>query len=530
MILRIPEIKGVLVTAVLLAALVCGCARMTPPREADALYLHLGAEPGTLNPITATDAYAATINEHIYENLVERDYDTLEIVPRLAERWTISPDRLRYRFYLKKGVRWSDGVEFTADDIVYSFRALKDPKTASAQLKVYYIDVKDVRRISRYVVEFTYSRPYFLALEFCGGIPIVPEHIFNDGTDFNTHKNSRFPVGTGPYLFSRWDTGKKIVLVRNDKYWGKKPEIRKIVYKLVPEINVALQMLKKGELDVMSLRSIQWVRQTGTEKFNSNFYRLKYYLPRYNYIGWNARSELFSDKRVRRAMTHFIDREAILNKLLFGLGRIVTGNFYIESRSYNRDLEPWPFDPEKGKALLKQAGWSDTDGDGILDRNGKKFSFTFTISSGSKFGERLTSILKEDLSRAGIEMNINRYEWAVFVNKLNSRDFEAVTLSWSLGYGGDPYQLWHSSQTERGSNFCNFSNREADAIIEAARMEFNEDRRTRMYHRFHEIIHEEQPYTFLYSTPALVAVSRRFDNVKVHKRGLNYLEWKVKGK
>ncbi len=494
----------------------------------DALYIHLAAEPGTLSPITATDAYESTINQYIYETLVDRDYDTLELIPQLAERWTVSPDGKRFRFFIKKGILWSDGIELTADDVVYSFNIIKNPKTACAPLKVYYVDVKNIRKIDRYTVEFTYSHPYFLAVELCGGLPIVPKHIFDDGTDFNTHKNNRMPVGTGPYKLERWVTGKKLVLTVNDRYRGQKPDIKKVVYRLVPEINVALQMLKKGDLDLMTLRTIQWVRQTDSEKFKRNFYKLEYYLPTYSYIGWNAKRPYFADKRVRRALTHLINREEILEKLLFGLGKTVTGNFYIFGKSYNKKIKKYEYNPDKAAELLKEAGWTDSDGDSILDRNGKKFSFTFTISSGSKFSERLTSILKEDFRKAGIEMNITRYEWAVFVSKLNSRDFDAVTLRWNLGYSGDPYQLWHSSQIEKGSNFCSFKNDEADRIIIEARKEFNEDERVKMYRRFHEIIHEEQPYTFLYTTPALVAVSKRFGNVKVHLRGLKFLEWKIK--
>lgn len=226
-------------------------------------------------------------------------------------------------------------------------------------------------------------------------------------------------------------------------------------------------------------------------------------------------------------MTHLVNRDVILEKLLFGLGETVNGTFYVHSKNYNKKIKNWPYNPERGRVLLKEAGWADTDGDGILDKNNKKFSFTFTISSASKFAERLSAILKEDLKKYGIEMNIMRYEWAVFVDKLHKRDFEAVTLAWSLGYGEDPYQLWHSSQAKSGSNYCYFINREADSILERGRMEFDEKKRIKMYHRFHEILHEEQPYTFLYSNPVLVAVSKRFSGVRVHLKGLNTNEWGV---
>lgn len=259
--------------AALIALLIAGCSRLAPPKDPYTLNVHMGAEPGTLNPITATDAYASSINQRIYETLVDRDYDTLKVIPQLAERWEISPDRLTFRFYLKKGVLWSDGVEFTADDVVYSYGKIMDPKVACAHLKVYYIDIKSCKKLGRYAVEFRYSRPYYLALIFCGGMPIVPKHIFNDGTDFNTHKNNRSPVGTGPYLFGGWETGKTITLVRNERYRDKKPEIKKVIYWLITEPGVALQMLKKGDLDMMGLRESNGCGRPARKNSTSAFTR-----------------------------------------------------------------------------------------------------------------------------------------------------------------------------------------------------------------------------------------------------------------
>ncbi len=509
---------------------IVSCTSAVSETRSDTVYMHLSSEPGTLNPIISTDGYESMINKNIYESLIERDIDTLELKPLLAEKWEISLDKSTFRFYLKKGILFSDGVEMTADDVIYSYNIIKDPKVASASLKVYFIDILSAVKIDKYTVEFKYNRPYYQALEICGMITVIPKHIFNDGTDFNSHKNNRFPVGTGSYRLEKWETGKRVTLTANEKSREKPPVLKKIVYKIISEDNVALQMLKKGELDVMAVREIQWIRQTNSEKFLKHNYKLTYYLPKFSFIGWNARSDFFSDRKVRLAMTHFINRKAILDKLLFGLGKEVTGTFYIFSKAYNNDLKPWPYDPIRGRELLAEAGWKDTDGDGILDKNGKKFKFTFTIPSNRKFSERLATILKEDLSKNGIEMEINKYEWAVFVEKLHKRDFDAVTLSWSLGYSGDPYQIWHSSQTENGSNFCYFKNTEADDIITRARMEFDEDKRNAMYKRFHEILYIEQPYTFLFCTPALSIVSKKFDNVKVHITGLEYREWTINEK
>ncbi|MCL2025667.1 MAG: peptide-binding protein [Leptospirales bacterium] len=506
-----------------------------PERAADVLYMQLAAEPDTLNPITATDAYSSTISGRIYETLLERNKDTLEMEPKLAESWKVSPNKLRYRFVLKKNIFWSDGVEFTADDVVYSFNTIKDPKVACMPLKGYYNDISECRKIDRYTVEFISAAfsdgkavsPYFLALEFCGTMPIVPKHIFDDGTDFNTHKNNKEPVGTGPFKFLRWKTGTSIELIRNENYWDTKPAISRIVYRVIPESSVALQMLKKGDIDVMTVRPIQWERQTNSEKFNEKFYKFNYYKPHCSYIGWNSRRPFFSDSRVRRAMTMLIDRESILEKLLFGRGMTVSSTFYAFSPAYNKNIKPWPYDPQMAVSLLKEAGWADTDGDGILDKDGVKFSFTINIPSGTAFSERLSVMIKEDFSKVGIAVSINRFEWAVFLSKINARDFDAVILAWSLGYSNDPYQLWYSKEADLGSNFCGFSNEEADRIILAARQEFDENKRNCMYHRFHEILHNEQPYTFLFCNQEHVAVSKRFSNVKLYTMGLDINEWEI---
>ncbi|MCK8602723.1 peptide-binding protein [Desulfoferrobacter suflitae] len=524
--LRPQRILPLAATALLILLLSsCSDSRNATAFNKDWLITHLSAEPATLNPITSTDAYASNINDYIYESLLKRDEKTMELVPVLADSWDISADHLTYTFHLKKDIRWQDGHPFTANDILFSFERIRDPKVDSAHLRNYYQDIDRLEVIDDHTVRYHYRIPYFRALEFCGGIPIVAAHLFSETEDFNQSPIGRSPLGTGPFRFLKWDTGKEIVLVRNEQYWGEKPKLERVVFKVITDSTVALQVLKKGGLDLMSLRPIQWVKQTGSERFHKNFRKIKYYLPTYSYVGWNLRRPMFSDRRVRQAMTMLVNRESILKELLFGLGTIVTGNFYINSPAYNRYIQPYPYDPEGAVALLKAAGWEDHDGDGVLDKDGAPFSFEFLISAGSKFAEQLATIMQENLKQVGIQMGIRKLEWAVFIQNIQQHQFDACTLAWSLSWESDPFQLWHSSQAEKGSNFVGFKNAEADAIIETARKEFDAAKRNVLFHRFHEIIHEEQPYTFLFTTEALVAVARRFQNVQVYPMGLAPREW-----
>jgi len=493
----------------------------------DTLRIGLSAEPDTLNPITASDAYASRINSYVHDSLIDRDLDTLEFIPKLATHWKISSNHLEYIFYLRKGVIWHDGHPFTADDVVFSFETILNPKVEAPFLRVYYADISKVEKIDDYTVRFVYSKPYFLALSMCGSIPLIPKHIYDTETAFSQNPANRSPIGTGPYRFIEWKTGKRIILERYENYWDKKPAIKKMQFKIITDDTVTLQVLKKGELDLASIRPIQWIKQTNTKKFEESFYKLEYYVPGYNYIGWNNVSPLFSDAKVRIAMTLMIDRKKILEKINFSLGKIVESPFFIGTDQYNTSLVPHPYDPQKARILLSEAGWKDTNGDGWLDKNQITFRFNFLYPSGSKFGERLGPIMKEDFKKVGIDMSIERMEWAAFLDRIEKKNFDATALGWSSSFETDPYQVWHSSQAkiDRGSNFISFENPEADFLMEKAKVEFNEAKRNKLYYELQDIISREQPYTFLFVNSSLVVVSKRFENVVVHKAGIETKEW-----
>lgn len=278
------------------------------PRDRDAIVVHLQSDPSNLNPILATDAAAFSVLHYVYESLLDRDNETLDLKPLLASAWQVSPDHLTYTFTIRDNVKWQDGVPFTADDVVYTFDRMRDPKVDAAQKRSYFADVVSVKKLDEKTVQFTYRRPYFKALEIIGGAPIIPKHIFDNGEDFNTHPAARNPVGTGPYRFKSWQTGALITLERNPDYWKEEPKISGIVFKIIPSSNVALELLKKGALDFAGLRAIQWEKQTESSSFTKRFDKYRYWLPNYSYIGWNSRKPFFEDRRVRIAMTMMLDR------------------------------------------------------------------------------------------------------------------------------------------------------------------------------------------------------------------------------
>lgn len=504
------------------------------------------AQPTNLNPFTYKDLYAAFIladTRNVYETLIERNPATLEFTGLLAENWTISDDKLQITFKMRPEARWTDGKPVTADDVVFSFKVMRLPGLDCFQLQSYYIDLDKVEALDERTVCFTWKKKYFKSLEASGELSIVPKHVIDPGgllekdpkqlTD-KINKwvflwEDRIPVTSGPFVLESWDrTANRVVLRRNDAYWGKKPALDRLVYRFITEDVAALQTLKKGSIDLMALSPEEWQNQTNDTAFLQMFEKRKYRRADvgYTYIGWNNRREPFDDKRVRQAMSYCVPRELINNKLLYGLYNLQNGTFYMDGPQANPKVGQWPFDPAKAKLLLAEAGFKDTNGDGVLDRNGKPFEFKMMIPAGSKLGEQICVILQDELAKIGVKMGLDPYEWSVFAEKKNQRDFSANILGWGGAVEEDPQQIWHSSSFEnRGSNAIGFSNAEVDRLIEEAREDFNEETRNAKYHRIHEILFEEQPYTFLYTGPSLFAQSKRLRNVNTYRIGTYPREW-----
>ncbi|MDX9971352.1 MAG: peptide-binding protein [FCB group bacterium] len=497
------------------------------PVDGDWVVSRLPLEMAHLNPLVSNDAYGRAIYTLIYESLLERDNATLQLGPGLAESHEISPDHLTYTFKLRDGIKFSDGAPLTAEDVKFSFDKLMDPAVDAADLRNYFLTVDRCEVVDPLTVRFVCKEPYFKMLITLGeDLKIVPKHIFETG-DFNTHPNNRKPIGSGPYVMDSWDTNRQIVLSRNENYWGKKPHILKRVYKIITDDNAALQVLERGDLDTMGLTAEQWDRRAKRPEFEAQFDKLAYYTPFHSYIGWNTRQPQLSDKRVRRALTMLLNRELILDKIFYGMGVVVSNSFFIESNEYNKDLKPLPFSPADAKRLLDDAGWKDTNGDGVRDKDGIPLRFEFLLVANSPDAEQLATVFQEELKKAGIEMSIRPLEWATFIDSIQKRKFDACMLGWQLDPEQDPYQIWHSSQSDEGSNYPGFKNAEADKIIEDARREFDPAKRAEMYHRLSVIIDEEQPYTFLFCTKARAAIDKRFRNVQAYPLGLDAREWWV---
>lgn len=500
----------------------------------DALVENETAAPAHLNiHLSTADGVSNYIGSYIFETLLDMDDDTLDMIPNLAERWEVSDDHLVYTFYLRKDVKFTDGTPLTANDVKVTFDLIMNPEHDTANLRNYLQDVESLEVIDDHTVRFTVSQPYFRHPLVLGAINVYPAHIYGNG-DFNKHPNNRAPIGSGPYVFQEWDTtGSQIVLVRNEDWWGPKPPLARRVFRFIKDDNAQFQALERHDVDKIDVPPQQWARRTASPRFEQEFEKLVLdspipgYLSRFNYIGWNTRKPQFADKRVRQALCMLFNRPLIIKEVWSGYGEVAVSDIYPKSPDHNPELQPWPFDPERAKQLLDEAGWKDTDGDGVRDKDGVKFEFELSYGSSVPEYDQLGAVFQDELRRAGIRVALNPAEWATFQQRVHERKFDACMLAWLAVPYYDGYQLWHSTQAADGSNYPGFVNEEADRIMEEARVTFDAEKRRALNHRLEEILHEEQPYLFLYHRPGLIALDKRFEGVVVHTAGIDPLEWWV---
>lgn len=499
------------------------------PSQGDWLITRLPAEMPHLNPITSTDAYSSLVLAWIFDGLLDRNPQTLELIPRVANKWEVSEDHLSYTFYLRTDVCFSDGHPLTAKDVKFTFDKLMDPTTDAPHLKNYYMDVESCEVIDDYTVRYHCKKPYYQHAVMLGLLEILPEHVYGQG-DFNNHPNNRKPIGSGPYILSEWQTGLQLVLERNPNYWRKKegqPYFDRIVYQIILDDNASFLKLRRGDLDYMAIRPEDWVRRGQSETFQKQFNMFIYPRPAYNYIGWNTRNPVLKEKTVRHALTMLLNRQQIIERLYFGMAEPIDSPFMPGTPEYHSEMKRWNYNPEEAKLLLDRSGWIDHNSDGIRDKEGKDLAFEIMTTNSNPIAEKILTVYQEDLKRAGINMQIRQMEWASLLERVDARNFDAVLMGWQMPPDPDPYQVWHSSQAEKGSNYVGFVNKEADRLIEQARVSFDRQERIQLYRRFQEIVNEEQPYTFLMAPKAIVAVDKRIHGIRVYPFGIYEKEWFV---
>ena len=495
-----------------------------------------GTNLKTITPLVSTDAYASNVQSYVLESLITRNPDTLEWEGLIAKNWKVSEDGLVISFQLRDDVSFSDGEPLTAEDVVFTFDFIMTEAIQAPRDRAYLEKIKNVKANGKYEVVFTFKEPYFEALSLAGGMSILPKHFYatylKEPQKFNESKG--LLLGSGPYKLidpKNWTPDKgNVELVRNERYWGDvQPSYNRILWKIIQNDSARLTTYRNGDIDNYSARPVEYQELKKDAQIIAKSQNFEYMPPvvGYSYIGWNqqraGKPTRFADKRVRQAMTYLTDVSRVIKDVFLDYAEPAVSPFSETSKQHDNALQPYTFNLDKAKALLKEAGYEDRNGDGVLeDKAGKPFEFKLTYLESNEDTKRMVLLLKDLYARAGVRMIPFPQEWPVMLENLDKKDFEAITLGWTSGIETDLYQIFHSAQAiSNGDNYISYKNPALDKLIVEARRTVDEDKRMPLWQQAERILYEDQPYTFLMRRKSLLFVDKRIHNVLMTKLGLN---------
>ena len=511
----------------LLLFLCLSCQKRT--RNNIAFYLNITSEPSTLNPLKSSDNAASSVQNFIIESLLQKDDETYEWIPSLAVKWKISEDKTKFTFWLREGVLWSDGVPFTAEDVEFSFKTTFDVKKwKNAEKQFLFESIKSVKAIDKLTVEIEVKDKVYSNFSLVAGtLPIVPKHFYSQ--DKKRSFFNKNIIGTGPYKLEKWHRGNRVVLLKNDLWWGRKLEpynkkyhFPKMVLRWIDNPTVAIEMLKKGKIDFQGMRAEDYEKKTKGPEWGKTVHKVKTKnsTPKsYCFIGLNFKNKKLKDKRVRKALFHLLNRRLMIEKFEYNYSVPAVGPIYPQSPIANKDLKPVEYNPKRALALLREAGWRDSNNDGILDKNGQKLSLT--ILEPSSIYMKYLTVFKEDAKKVGVDLEVKQIEWNSFIKLVTQeKSFDMCRLCWSATVDWSPKQIWHSDSIDAGNNFISYSNPKVDVLIEKARFEFDREKRIKLLREVERRIVDDVPYLFIsYKEPLMYGYT---DRIKRPKDTFNY--------
>ena len=502
--------RGMGIAGALLAVVLVGCpgpgpddpgsARAAADNTVRALF---SADPASLTLLGKMDLNTEILAVQITDSLVQYD-SRLALRPRVAESWEVSADRRTVTFHLRDGVRWHDGTPVTAEDVVFSVQAACEPATENKTYAGLMRAIESITAPDPHTVRVRYSAmsPDFLE---AWRLPLLPRHLAGADADLLTGEFAKHPVGCGPFRFVSYRQGQEIVLAANLDYWDGRPRIDRLVLKIFPDQRTAYQALMLGELDLMKASADLWLeaqRSDAAGRLGSFVYWPLSVWP----VVWNLENNpFFGDARVRRAMVHALDRDEFAEVVVHGQARTAVTTYHPDTEWADARLAPHAHDPQLAARLLDEAGWTDADGDGVREKNGRPFRFTLlTPESTMQLAQQIVVWQQHSWARIGIQVEIEQLEWQTFRERRNAGAFEAASFSMTLTPSPDQFDLYHSSARE-AYNFYGLRDAEIDRLLELGRVEFDDARRKEIYRSLQHVLHEREPIgaMFHFATPIL---------------------------
>ena len=481
-------------------------------QPAGTLVVGLVAEPVNLDPPQVTDLNSNRVSRRVAETLVAFADESTQIVPWLAESWTISKDGLWYTFKLRKGIKFHDGTPLDAEAVKFSIERQFNPEHPANKLGKYpfagyfFGNVKAVEVMDESTVRFVLKEPRasFLAVLANGAASIVsPTAARKWGADYALN-----PVGTGPFRYVSWQRGQQVVLEKNPDYWHGPVKFDRVIYRPIVEDQARLTELMTGAIDVIVGVPPDFVAQLeGSPKVNI----LKQVGAHVWYLGINNQKKPFDDKRVRQALNYAVNKDAIVKDVLKGTGSPSTGPVLPGTWGAEPGLKAYPYDPQRAKKLLAEAGYP----------NG--FTTTMWVpesGSGMQSPVAMATVMQSNLKAVGVTVSLQTMEWGAYLAKLRSKEQDLFALSWMAG-SEDPdmvmYPLLHSSQwTPNGPNRALYKNERFDELLAQARQTTDQAKRAQLYREAQKILVEDAPWVFVDHEIQIAATSKRVQGLKLH--------------
>jgi peptide/nickel transport system substrate-binding protein len=484
-----------------------------PSEDGGELISAMTGEPSGLIFMVAGESASAAIASNIFNSLLKYNAN-LDLEGELAKSWTISNDKKTITFKLKSNLKWADGRPLTSEDVLFTWQLVTDENTRSPYASDYQL-VKKAEAPDSLTFKVTYEQAYAPALDSWSGLHILPKHLLK-GQDIHQTVFARKPVGSNYYQLDQWNHGENIKLSRNPNSALGPAKIEQLITRIIPDNSAQFLELMADNIDSMGLDPIKYSRIIPARpELNKNLNLYKELGNSYTYLGFNLKHKPFDDIRVRKAINYAIDKQEIIDGVYLGLGINIASPYKPGTRWSNPNLKPYTYDPSKARALLKEVGFEDSDGDGVLELDGKPFVFEVLTNNGNKEREKSAIIIQRRLKEVGIKVNIRTHEWATFIsNYINKSDFDVVILGWGLGLDPDQYSMWHSSQQAPGQfNFVGYNNPTVDKLLEQGRTEFNLEKRTKIYHEFAKQLLEDSPIVYLSAGYGLTAMHKRVQGI-----------------
>jgi peptide/nickel transport system substrate-binding protein len=490
------------------------------PRRGGQAVIAMGADiTGVNNLIARTNNPTESLLRLVYLQLVRERIDwekgppTFE--PNLAERWEWSDDHLTITFHLRRDARWSDGEPVTAEDVRFSHEAQTHPDVAWDT--AYYKDaVTAVEVVDPHTIRFTFSHVYPSQLLELNEGYIFPAHVYGRIPFSEWRTRGQWfldnAVYAGPFVIASWTPQQEILLERNPSYFDPElPRLDRAVFRIIPDPANRLTQLLSGSIhftDGVSPEAAERIRrEPGVELID-------YWGPSFIFLGWNTRREPFDDPEMRRALTMAIDRQTLVDNVWGEFGRISNSPVIQNVWIYNRDLEPWPYDPQRARRMLADLGWTDSDGDGTLDKGGEKLAFELATNSDNRQRMDAAVLIQSQLAQIGVEVAPRGMEFQSLITRIEAGDFQATIQGWTMPTGLDFKFAFHTDEIGDGNNINGYSNPEVDRLLDEFRVQPEVADGEPLLLRLQELLHQDLPYTFLWESKRAVGVSGRLRDVR----------------